>query len=65
MHPGNLVVKNIRFMTDSNPYPKHTSAADVNAEWDQYDKQMKKMGAARYMELHQAAHDRYVKMIGN
>ena len=42
-----------------------TGSADVNAEWGGYVQKMKQVKIDRYVELHQAAHDRFLKAIGD
>ena len=37
-----------------------TGRGNVNAEWDAYVARLKSMGVDRYVEIHQAAEDRYL-----
>ena len=42
-----------------------TGAGDIDREWDDYVKQMKNMGIDRYVELHHAAHSRFLNEVGD
>ena len=42
-----------------------TGAGDIDKEWDAYVQQMKNMGIDRYVELHHAAHSRFLNEVGD
>ena len=42
-----------------------TGAGDIDREWDDYVQQMKNMGIDRYVELHHAAHSRFLSEVGD
>ncbi|MDE0447846.1 MAG: hypothetical protein OXH96_14380 [Spirochaetaceae bacterium] len=42
-----------------------TGAGDIDKEWDGYVQQMKNMGIDRYVELHHAAHSRFLNEVGD
>jgi putative aldouronate transport system substrate-binding protein len=42
-----------------------TGAGDIDREWDAYVQQMKNMGIDRYVELHHAAHSRFLNEVGD
>ena len=42
-----------------------TGIGDIDKEWDGYLQQMKNMQIDRYVELHHAAHTRFLQEIGD
>ena len=55
----------INTLWQSNEARWISGVGDIDAEWDTYVEQMKAMKIDRYVELHQAAHTRFVNEIGD